>query len=123
MQQTNSEQTPYGINQVKAFGVSDTFVKDRMVCIIDSGYDAVHQDLPSAATGSVITGTEGGAGPWNIDKNGHGTHVAGTIAAVGGNGKGVLGVARNGELKLHIVRVFGDDGNWAWTSTLVKAVS
>lgn len=52
-----------------------------------------------------------------------GTHVAGTIAALGGNGKGVVGVVGNGNLNLHIVRVFGDNGFWAWTSTLIAAVS
>ena len=114
---------PYGIDQVNALSVSDEFVHNRMVCIIDSGYDASHEDLPSAASGSTITGTSGGAGPWNVDGDGHGTHVAGSICAVGDNGRGVVGVNRNGELKLHIVRVFGDNGNWAWTSTLVKAVS
>lgn len=52
-----------------------------------------------------------------------GTHVAGTIAALGGNGKGVVGVVGNGNLNLHIVRVFNDNGVWAWTSTLIAAVS
>ena len=52
----------------------------------------------------------------------HGTHVAGTIAALS-NGGGVVGVARNGELQLHIVRVFRDDGEYAWGSDLVYAVS
>jgi len=40
-----------------------------------------------------------------------GTHVTGTIAAIGGNGQGVLGVNRNGEIGLHIVRVFDDSGS------------
>ena len=48
--------------------------------------------------------------------------MAGTIAAVA-NGKGVVGVNRNGQLNLHIVRVFNDGGYWAWTSTLIAAVS
>jgi len=39
-----------------------------------------------------------------------GTHVAGTIAAFGGNGEGVVGVNRNGELGLFIVRHLDDDG-------------
>lgn len=120
---STNESRPYGIDQVKALSVSDEFVNNRKVCIIDSGYDANHEDLPSFTTGSSITGTSGGAGPWDKDVNGHGTHVAGSICAVGDNGKGVVGVNRNGELKLHIVRVFDDEGEWTWTSTLVKAVS
>ncbi len=52
-----------------------------------------------------------------------GTHVAGTIAAIGGNGKGVMGVIRNGTLKLHIVRIFNDDGDYTWASSLISAVS
>ena len=51
-----------------------------------------------------------------------GTHVAGTIAAVGGNGKGVVGVMSNGEVGLHIVRVFNDEGRFVWASGLVAAV-
>ena len=53
---------------------------------------------------------------------GHGTHVAGTIAAIGGNNKGVVGVNRNGQLKLHIVKVFNNDGDWTYASDLIKAV-
>jgi serine protease len=110
---------PYGINAVKAFEVSDSLVSNRKVCIIDSGYDINHPDLPK---GSTVTGSANGAGPWDQDGDGHGTHVAGTIAAIS-NGEGVVGVARNGELQLHIVRVFRDDGEYAWGSDIVNAVS
>lgn len=118
----SGESTPYGINMVKALSVSDDSVSNRKVCIIDSGYDINHPDLPK---GSVVTGTNGRKS-WNQDTDGHGTHVAGTIAAVGGNGKGVVGVVRNGKMKLHIIRVFGDPlgggrTEWVWTSDVVGA--
>ena len=119
-----SEQVPYGIKNVKALLVSDADVSNRKVCIIDTGYDITHPDLTSDLT--IVTGYGGGysAGPtqWSYDGNGHGTHVAGTIAAIGGNGKGVVGVNRNGELKLHIVKVFDDNGGWTWGSNLLAAV-
>jgi len=111
------EVLPYGIQMVQADQLSDAAAGNRTVCIIDSGY-ASHEDLPTThVTGSA----DGGAGPWNQDGLGHGTHVAGTIAAVGSNSKGVVGVNPNGNLNLHIVRVFGDDGKWAYVSGLVAA--
>jgi len=122
LQSDSSEVVPYGINLVNALQVSDDFVENMKVCIIDSGYDISHPDLPSDT--SKVTGEEnGGAGKWYEDGNGHGTHVAGTIAALGNNGKGVKGVVRNGKLNIHVVRVFGDNGIWAYTSELIKAVS
>jgi len=116
-----AENRPYGINAVKAFDVTDDRVANRKVCIIDSGYDINHPDLTSDS--SVVTGYTGeySTTPWNSDQDGHGTHVAGTIAAIGGNDVGVVGVNRNGALKMHIVKVFGTNG-WVWASTLVAAV-
>jgi subtilisin family serine protease len=58
---------------------------------------------------------------WNQDGFGHGTHVAGTIAAMN-NALGVVGVTP-GTVSLYIVRVFGDDGAWAYSSTLVDAAN
>lgn len=52
----------------------------------------------------------------------HGTHVFGTIAAVD-NGLGVVGVNPNKQLKLHIVKVFGQDGAWTYSSTLANAAN
>lgn len=121
MQSNLEEIIPYGISQVQALDLPDGAVGNRKVCIVDSGYDISHPDL--ANDPSIVTGTSGTAGPWDSDGDGHGTHVAGTIAAIGNNGKGVVGVNRNGKLKLHIVRVFNDGGSWAWASGLVAAVS
>jgi len=60
---------PYGIQMVGATAVSATTVANRKVCIIDSGYDLQHPDLPS----EHVDGTESGSnGPWSTDSNGHG---------------------------------------------------
>ena len=114
-----SQSTPYGITMVQASQVSDASTGNRMVCIIDSGYNLGHEDLPS---GSNITGSaDGGSGPWYQDGSGHGTHVAGTIAALN-NSVGVVGVAPNGHQRVHIVRVFNDSGSWSYSSGLVGAL-
>ena len=117
-----AESTPYGINMVQANQLADTMSGNRKVCIMDTGYTLNHPDLPSTG----ITGDDGygsnNTGNWYNDGNGHGTHVAGTIAAIGGNGQGVVGVNPSGQLGLHIVKVFNDSGRWAYGSDLVKAI-
>ncbi|MBY6191249.1 S8 family serine peptidase [Microbulbifer agarilyticus] len=111
-----SESVPFGIPMVQADQLSDISAGNQTVCIIDSGYDISHEDL----SGNTVTGNyDSGTGNWYEDQNGHGTHVAGTIAAIG-NGKGVVGVMPNANIKLHIVKVFGADG-WAYSSSLVAA--
>ncbi len=48
-------------------------MNNRKVCVIDSGYDTTHQDLPSAETGGEVTGAEGvNAYAWDQDSDGHG---------------------------------------------------
>ena len=105
---------------VKALEVDNSNVSNRKLCIVDTGYDLGHEDLQTAN----ISGYEGSftAGPWDEDGHSHGTHVAGTIAAIGNNGKGVIGVVPNGDMNLFIVRVFGNSGGWAWGSSIVAAV-
>lgn len=111
------ESIPYGIGHVKALLVDDDKAGDRKVCIVDSGYDMGHSDLPNDR--SLFTGESFVNGySWDTDENSHGTHVAGTIVALGGNGRGVVGVIRNGRTKLHISKVFSASGS-AYTSTII----
>ncbi|NNG25169.1 S8 family serine peptidase [Telluria aromaticivorans] len=110
---------PYGIKLVQADQLPDSAAANRKVCIIDSGYDRAHEDL----SGNDVTGEyDAGTGWWYTDENHHGTHVAGTIAAINNSGTGVVGVNANKQLKLHIVKVFGKDG-WAYSSTLASAAN
>jgi subtilisin family serine protease len=97
------------IDAARAWDVT-TGSRANVVAVIDSGVDYNHPDLaaniwsaPSAFTVSVggtsITCPAGSHGfnaiNWTCDPqddNGHGTHVSGTIGAVGNNGAGVTGV-------------------------------
>jgi serine protease len=109
---------PYGIAMVQAEGYAGDLANAPKVCVIDSGYDLGHEDKPGA---DVVTGSDdlAGAGPWDQDGSGHGSHVSGTINALD-NGVGVIGVFPNAPM--HVVRVFGDDGIWAYSSDLVAAL-
>jgi subtilisin family serine protease len=91
----------------------------RKICIIDSGYAQGHEDLPGP--GNVDGTNVSGSGNWFEDTCYHGTHVAGTIAAVN-NGVGVVGVA-GGTAGLHIIKVFdGASCAWAYSSSLIAAL-
>ena len=55
-----------------------------------------------------------------MDGQGHGTHVAGTIGAIGGNGTGVTGI--NWQTSLMALRIL-DDNNQGDTGAAIKAVN
>mmetsp|Transcript_31564 Transcript_31564/g.76516 ORF Transcript_31564/g.76516 Transcript_31564/m.76516 type:complete len:755 (-) Transcript_31564:2288-4552(-) len=112
-----AETTPWGIEAIQAdqiepgpYGVT--------ICIVDSGVAANHPDLPT----SQISGVDRADRPrwnWNIDRAGHGTHVAGIVAAQSNNARGVRGVISTsssssspssiGGIRLFSVRALSDD--------------
>jgi len=112
-----TEVEPWGISRVEGDIVSDNLAANRTVCIIDSGYDISHSDL---STNQVSGTNDSGTGSWSTPGGSHGTHVAGTIAAVN-NGSGVVGVMPNGNVNVHIIKVFNAAG-WGYSSSLVAAV-
>jgi subtilisin family serine protease len=101
------ETVPYGIGMVQADQVSDSLAGNRKICIIDSGIDRTHEDLAGIVS---IDGTNlTRSGQWFTDENSHGTHVAGTVAALN-NTVGVVGVLPNARIALYIVKVFDAAG-------------
>ncbi|MAI63873.1 MAG: peptidase S8 [Alteromonas sp.] len=114
-----AQTTPYGINMVQAsqFAQSDTGA--RKVCIIDTGYNLGHPDLPDTNGGVSGVGNNSAVGNWYNDGNGHGTHVAGTIAAYD-NTQGVVGVYPG--VDMHIVKIFDDNGNWTFASDIIDGI-
>lgn len=126
-------------------GASSAWAADKQDCssvyigLIDEGYMYTHEDL--AANAATVPGEIPGNGVdddgngyvddvhgWDFDGNDntvfdgvgddHGTHVAGTIAGAGGNGKGVAGVCWSA--KLLSAKFLGSRGGT--TANAIKAV-
>lgn len=75
------------------------------VAVVDSGIDAGHAEFVGRiAAGKSFVGT-----PWNVDTDGHGTFVAGEIAANPTNGYGMAGLAFNAQLL--VAKVVEPDGS------------
>lgn len=97
---------PYGISLVHAPETWAARVSGQVnVAVIDSGIDNGHAELRGAYAGGYnVLAPE--TAP--MDGVGHGTHVAGTIAA-GNNDVGVIGVAPN--VRVWGIKAIADDGN------------
>lgn len=78
---------------------------DVIVAVIDTGCDLKHPDLYKNLLMPGYNATQPGTYP--EDRNGHGSHVAGTIAAVS-NRLGVVGVAP--KVKIFPVKALMDNG-------------
>lgn len=135
----SSPANQYGSQAAEAWANSHVGSSTVYVGIIDEGYMYTHEDL--AANAGVNPGETPSDGIDN-DGNGyvddvygcdfdgnnntiydgsgddHGTHVAGTIGAVGGNGKGVAGICWN--VKLLNAKFLGSAGGS--TANAIKAI-
>jgi serine protease len=84
------------------------------------GYDFISSSrIAGDGTGRDADPSDPGDYYRNEDSSWHGTHVAGTVAAVGNNSKGVIGVAYNA--KVVPVRVLGRGGGY--TSDIVDGLT
>jgi subtilisin family serine protease len=113
----NAQTLPWGINRIDA-DISSTLagngsgtVSNVNVYIIDTGIDTAHTDL------FVVKHVNFAGGP-NKDCHGHGTHVAGTVAAKD-NTSDVVGVAPGAPLTG--VKVLGCGGSGT-TSGVIKGI-
>lgn len=107
----------WGLDKIDAGGAwaRTTGAGNVVVAVLDTGVDATHPDL----AGKVLPGANCLAPPCRPgdagDVNGHGTHVAGTAAAIGNDNFGVVGVAFNLVTQVLPVKVLGDGGSGAFS--------
>lgn len=109
---SDSQETPYGITRVNG-GV--TYAGSGVAWILDSGIDLDHPDLNVDASRGYNAFTSGKDGKSLDDGNGHGTHVAGTIAAID-NSTGVIGVAAGATVIP--VKVLGARGSGSYSGVI-----
>jgi serine protease len=114
-----AESTPYGIPMVQGNLLSQNDQSARRVCVIDTGFNLGHPDLGDQNNGVTGNANNSQVGNWFNDGNGHGTHVAGTIAALSNN-EGVVGVYPG--VDLHIVKIFNDSGQWTFSSDIIDGI-
>jgi subtilisin family serine protease len=110
-----------------------------VIAVIDTGVDYTHRDLaanawrnPGEIAGDGIDNDRNGfvddVYGWDfangdadpMDDEGHGTHVAGTIGAVGGNGTGVVGV--NWQVSIMALKFLSASGSGS-TSGAIGAIN
>ena len=87
----NTTNPDFDINVKGVWNEYTTGNPNVIVSVVDNGVDVNHEDLAdNCLSGKHYNAVDDNS---NIVAGDHGTHVAGTIAAVGNNGKGIVGVA------------------------------
>ena len=98
-----------------------------VIAVMDTGIDHTHEDLADHMWVNPNTALLPGMYGYNFtddtadcrDTNGHGTHCAGTIAAVSGNGKGITGIS---EARLMSLKIFDEERSTS-NSIIIKALN
>lgn len=113
----------WGMQNIKATQVWQSFreTPNIVVAVLDTGVDYSHPDLKA---NMWFKGGRYGYDYFDndsdpMDEEGHGTHCAGTIAGVGNNGVGVVGVTWKAQIMA--MRFMGPDGSGS-TSDAVKCI-
>jgi len=113
--QALAQATPTGIRRVDADGATAAghTGAGAVVAVIDTGVDLDHPDLAANinSTGKDCVNNDAVA----QDDDGHGTHVAGTIAALD-NTAGVVGVGP--AIKIEPVKVLDANGSGTWAGVI-----
>ena len=110
------------INVIPVWNRGVTGSSEVIVAVVDGGVDYTHEDLAAnmwrnpEQSGDRVYGWNFVSGGPLVTADDHGTHVAGTIAAVNNNGKGVCGIAGGDGTSSSGVRIMscqifqGEDG-------------
>jgi subtilisin family serine protease len=95
------------LTAIRAFDVwpQEPVLSPVKVAVIDSGIDAGHPEFQ----GRIAAGKSFVGGDWRVDEQGHGTFVAGEIAAGLDNGQGIAGIAFSSQLL--VAKVVRPDGS------------
>lgn len=104
--------TRVGATTTQSNGINGTGIK---VAVLDTGIDYNHPELVGEYSGGYNF-VDGNTNP--MDDNGHGTHVAGTIAAAH-NSFGVVGVSPN--VKIYALKVLDGTGV-GYASSIISAL-
>lgn len=130
----------YGIQKISTPLAWDltTGSANTVVAVIDTGIKYTHEDLaanmwknPGEINGNGIDDDGNGfiddfygydffyndSDP--LDEHGHGTHVAGTIGAVGNNSIGIVGV--NWNVRIMTIKIYDSDGFGTTSTMLINA--
>jgi subtilisin family serine protease len=112
--------TPYGVSLAQGDQVSVGSADKPKVCIVDTGVAYGHPDISTTKTwgASRNFSADNARLLWHTDKRGHGTHLAGIVAARTDNNVGVRGM---GDIELYITRGLSDSGT-ARESDVVDAM-